>query len=118
MKGNRKDAVIVSKILAYCEEVIKTHASFGHNKDLFFNKDEGFIYRNSITMPMLQIGELVKNFSDSFLLKHGTISWKSIARFRDILAHHYGSLDYEMAWFTSVNDIIELKSYLETIVFD
>ena len=34
---------------------------------------------------------------------------------RDVFAHHYGSIDYEMTWNTSVEDISALKEYLETI---
>lgn len=115
MKDNKRDAVIVEKILKYCEEIAKTHTAFKNDKDLFFNKEDGFIYRNSITMPILQIGELVKNLSEDFTAKYNTMPWKAIAGMRDVFAHHYGSIDYEMTWNTSVEDIVSLKEYLETI---
>ena len=56
MKDNRRDAVIVKKILRYCDEIAGTHLAFNNDKELFFSEDNGFIYRNSITMPILQIG--------------------------------------------------------------
>ena len=113
MRDEKKDVIIVKKILRYCEEIIKTHIAFNNNRDLFFNREEGFIYRNSITMPILQIGELAKNLSQNFITEHNAIPWKAIARMRDIFAHHYGSIDYEMTWNTSIDDISMLKTYLE-----
>ena len=118
MKDKTRDAVIVGKILRYCDEIAKTHDAFRRDRDQFFNKDAGFIYRNSITMPILQIGELVKNLSEEFTAKHSAMAWKAIAGMRDIFAHHYGSIDYEMTWNTSVEDIPALKEYLMGIRFD
>ena len=62
MKDRKRDLVIIEKVLRYCDEIEKTHAAFRNDKDLFFNKEEGFIYRNSITMPILQIVSLSKIF--------------------------------------------------------
>ena len=115
MKDHKRDSVIVEKVLRYCDEIAKTHEAFRFDKDLFFNKDEGFIYRNSITMPILQIGELVKNLSNEFISKNSAMAWKAIAGMRDIFAHHYGSIDYEMTWNTSIEDIPALREYLMKI---
>ncbi len=112
MKDKKRDAVIVEKVLRYCDEISKTHEAFHNDKDLFFNKEDGFIYRNSITMPILQIGELIKNLSEEFTSKYNAMPWKAIAGMRDIFAHHYGSIDYEMTWNTSKEDIAMLKNYL------
>ena len=46
------------------------------------------------------------------------MAWKAIAGMRDIFAHHYGSIDFEMTWNTSVEDIPELKAYLLQIQDD
>lgn len=79
MKEYNRDNTIIEKILKYCNEIEQTHCAFNDDKDLFFDKDAGFIYRNSITMPILQIGELVKNLSDEFVIKYNGIPWKAIA---------------------------------------
>lgn len=115
MKDKKRDAIIVEKVLRYCDEVARTHEAFHHDRALFFNKEEGFIYRNSITMPILQIGELVKNLSEDFTSQYNGMPWKAIAGMRDIFAHHYGSIDYDMTWNTSIEDIAMLKDYLEKI---
>ena len=102
---NEIDSAIVKKIIAYCEEINKTHIYFNNDKVLFSDKEKGFVYRNSITMPILQIGELSKNLSDEFRKKYNSIPWREIMGMRDIFAHHYGSMDYDIIWNTSKNDI-------------
>lgn len=113
---NQKDKTILIKIMDYCLEIKDTHIYFQQNKDLFTNERSGFIYRNSITMPILQIGELSKMLSMEFLNEHTKIPWKMIMRMRDIVAHHYGTLDYEIVWNTSVSDIPELYLGIEEIL--
>ncbi len=112
MKDKKRDELIVGKIIRYCDEINKTHEAFNNDKELFFSKDNGFIYRNSITMPILQIGELVKSLSEDFKSEYNGMAWKAIAGMRDVFAHHYGSIDYDMTWNTSVEDIPVLKDYL------
>ena len=92
-----------------------THENFFNDKKLFCNKEKGFIYRNSISMPILQIGELVKNLSDNFKFEYNAVPWHEIAKIRDFFAHHYGTIDYDITWNTSQGDISELKNYLENI---
>ncbi|MCM1038452.1 MAG: DUF86 domain-containing protein [Ruminococcus sp.] len=112
----QRDKMILIKILDYCMEIKDTHDYFKHDKELFMNEKSGFIYRNSITMPILQIGELTKTLSDDFLDKYTGIPWKMIMRMRDIVAHHYGNLDYEIVWNTSVADISELYMGIREIL--
>lgn len=100
---NQRDETIVIKIKNYCSEIKDTHDYFKRDKELFINEKLGFIYRNSITMPILQIGELSKMLSTEFVNEYTKIPWKMIMRMRDIVAHHYGSLDYEIVWNTSVS---------------
>ena len=45
--------------------------------------------------------------SEEFLGEYAEIPWKMIMRMRDIVAHHYGSLDYGIVWNMSVSDIPE-----------
>ena len=112
MKDKKRDELIVEKMIRYCYEVSEAHETFHNDKELFFDKEKGFIYRNAIAMPILQIGELVKNLSEDFKSEHNEIAWKAIAGMRDVFAHHYGSIDYDMTWNTSVEDIPALKGYL------
>ena len=75
------------------------------------------IHRNAVAMCILQIGEISKQFSQEFLSSNSQIPWKLIARTRDLYAHHYGAVDFELLWETAVGDIPEVtrfcRSYLE-----
>ena len=115
---NQRDKTILIKIMDYCLEIKDTHEYFKQDKELFTNEKNGFIYRNSITMPILQIGELSKTLSVEFLNEYTKIPWKMIMRMRDIVAHHYGSLDYGIVWNTSVSDIPELYQGIEEILME
>lgn len=111
---NDRDKVVLEKIAEYCKEIKETHDYFDSDREAFVSK-EGFVYRNSITMPILQIGELTKNLSEEFRNEHSSISWKSVAGMRDVFAHHYGSIDYELVWNTSTKDIEDLKSFCDGV---
>lgn len=108
---NSRDFQIVKKMIKYCEEIFATHKFFNSSFELF-KDSSGFVYRNSITMPIMQIGELAKLLSDDFLKEHNTISWREIKGMRDFFAHHYGLMDYNIVWDTSHKDITKLHKYL------
>ena len=57
---NSKDSLVLRKMISYCEQIRQTHSFFRDDRGLFFNETEGFVYRNSVAMPILQIGELAK----------------------------------------------------------
>ena len=100
-----RDEIIVSKILRYCYEIQEAHR--------LFHEQSGFVYRNSVAMPVLQIGELAKNLSEEFRVKHNALPWRAMIRMRDLFAHHYGSLDYEQLWDTSTIGIGEIIQYFK-----
>ena len=110
---NNRDRIILQKIAAYCEQIIQTHQYFHDDQNLFFDESEGFVYRNSVAMPVLQIGELAKRLSEDYLLANKAIPWRAIMGMRDIFAHHYGSVDYQELWQTTHEDILDLLRYLQ-----
>ena len=111
----RRDETIVYKMLIYCEDIENTNKHFEDNRELFFESKQGRVYRNAVSMPILQIGELAKHLSDDFVAEHSLIPWKQIIRMRDLFAHHYGNTDYESVWDTAHDDIEKLKSFLLSI---
>ena len=109
---NNRDLTILQKILGYCEQIEGTHRHFREDQTLFFDMHEGYVYRNSVSMPILQIGELTKHLSEQFRASHSFIPWRAIMGMRDIFAHHYGSIDFAELWKTSHGDIATLKQYI------
>jgi uncharacterized protein with HEPN domain len=70
-----------------------------------------------LCISLIQIGESVKNLSRrDFDKKFPEIEWSKIARFRDVLVHHYGQIDLHVVWKTSAYLTPELKVECETIL--
>ncbi len=112
-----RDIIILKKIIKYCEQIDLSHKMRNTNKELFFDEDNGFDYRNAISMPIQQIGELAKSLKDSiYTIGDGVIPWKDIIRMRERFAHHYGDMDKSFIWNTSIEDIPVLKSQLQSIL--
>lgn len=44
------------------------------------------------------IGEAVKSLPSELIEGQPQVEWRSIARLRDRLIHHYFGIDYEMVW--------------------
>ena len=68
--------------------------------------------QKAIVMSLINIGELSKSFSESYLLSMPEIPWKAIRGFRNIAAHQYGIIDFEDVHKTVIEDIPILKAVL------
>ena len=108
-----RDRNIISHMLKYCDEVETAHDDFSHSKEKFMNSST---YRNAVTMPILQIGELANHLSEEFKQQHKQIPWNEMRGIRNLMAHQYHSVDFEIIWDTSRADIPALiefcKDYL------
>ena len=108
-----RDRNIISHMLKYCDEVETAHDDFSHSKERFMNSST---YRNAVTMPILQIGELANHLSEEFKQQHKQIPWNEMRGIRNLMAHQYHSVDFEIIWDTSRADIPALiefcKDYL------
>lgn len=103
-----RDAGLIERILAYCDEIETTHGEFGRSRARFTSRKT---YQNAVAMCILQIGELSKRLSERFVLDHPDIPWKAIARTRDAFAHHYGHADLDMLWNTATDSIDALRGF-------
>jgi uncharacterized protein with HEPN domain len=110
----KSDKDILNHILAYCEDVEKTINRFGNNPGTF---DSDVDYRNSISMSLLQIGELSGHLSDNFRSSTmDKMDWRAVKATRNLFAHNYGAMDIEKIWSTALYDIPLLKTFCrETI---
>jgi len=105
---SNNDMQILSYILKYCTQINETNAEFNNSKERF---SESATYRNAICLCLLQIGELVTVLSDEFKDKHTAIQWREIKLLRNIVAHRYGQIDYDIIWDICTDDIPELIDF-------
>ena len=113
MKPLNRDDEILRRIVSYCEQIEETVRRFGDD-DAIFASDA--IYRNAAALCILQIGELVGHLTEEFRATHMGIPWRQIKAMRNIVAHHYGSVEAETTWEVIKGDIPKLKVYCLNIL--
>jgi len=87
----------------------------------FVESAEGVVLLDAISMRLQVIGESVRKIQktdSSFLNRYPDIEWDKIARFRDLVSHHYEQIDHEIVYDICNVHIPELKKTLEKIEFD
>lgn len=62
------------------------------------------------------IGEAARRLSPEFKKQHDQVPWHVMIGQRNIIAHEYGQIDYEMLYKTVVNDIPEMVTLLKGIL--
>lgn len=106
-----RDAVILKKVLSEIQVAMSmmdtcSLAAFLDNEML----------KRAVCMTVINIGELVKNLSDSCRSAHPYIPWRAIAGFRDIAAHKYQTLKMEDVYETVMSDFPSLAHELSQIL--
>ena len=62
------------------------------------------------------VGEASRKISASFRLIHPEVPWQEISGMRNVIAHDYGTVDYEVLYATVKKNIPELIPLLEAMV--
>ena len=106
-----RDTIILKKVMS---EISIAQKMLGEISYTEFESNE--LLKRAICMTVINIGELVKNLSDEFMLNHRSVPWKEIAGFRDIAAHKYQTLRMEDVYETVTVDFPTLYSQLEDIL--
>lgn len=101
---------ILEHILSYCNEIKATINRFGDDVDVFVNDID---YRKSVSLSILQIGELAGNLSDEYRQSTAEMPWRQIRGLRNIVAHSYGEVDFETIFDIAHENIDELKAFCE-----
>lgn len=68
--------------------------------------------QKAVVMSLVNLGELSKSFTQSYLDSMPEIPWKAIRGFRNIAVHQYGAIDFKDVYKTVIEDIPELKAVL------
>lgn len=112
--ADNRDSNIIACILEYCKQVDAAFEKFGRNIDDFFADP---VFRNAVSMPIFQIGELTGDLSNNFKEQHKSeIPWKLIRGMRNRFAHNYLGMDIQMIWDSATIDIPAMKEFCCSIL--
>jgi len=96
-------------------QIQETSAEFDNSKEKF---DESATFRNAICLCLLQIGELVSILSDEFKENNTDMKWREIKLLRNIVAHRYGQIDYDIIWDICLTDVPEMIVFCNKLIND
>lgn len=101
----------LAKIKDYCEEIDGTLERFGRSFELFQTDRD---YQRSVSLSLLQIGELAGGLTEEFRRQSGAqIPWHMVRAMRNIVAHDYDAIRLDSVWQTAAADIPVLKAFCE-----
>jgi len=98
----------------YCEDIAGAIARFGDSYDIFAQDID---FCNSVSMSIMQIGELSSGLSDAFRdVTRAQMPWGLIRGMRNRFAHVYVTMDKDDIWETAKQDIPNLLRFCESII--
>ena len=100
-----KDKGRLSQIIKHCLKIEKKMSDVTLED---FEDDEDL--REIICFNIFQIGELTKKYNE--------VPWKEIKGMRDVIGHGYGTIDVEIVYNTTKDNISVLSKYCEKILED
>jgi len=110
---NERDKSILEHIIRYCNEIDEANDQFGNSLEIL---KKNCVYKNAVSMCILQIGELVILLSDYLKTQYEEIPWHDIKNMRNIAAHQYHRFDLDTLWETITEDIPALREYCDYII--
>jgi uncharacterized protein with HEPN domain len=82
-----------------CERILRYTAGYSQAEFLADDRTYDAVLRN-----LAIIGEAAKVLPEELRAKYPSVEWRKIARFRDIVIHHYFAIDNDIIW-----DIVQSK---------
>lgn len=108
-----RDRDILEHIIEYCDETAQIIAMFD---DTVETLTTNLAYKHSVSMCVLQIGELTTHITKEFRKAHTQIPWDEIVKMRNIAAHHYKKITMERLLKIITNSVPELKDYCQKVL--
>ena len=106
-----KEKGLVIYITEHCKRIEKTMRDISE-QDFYSNDD----VKEIVCFNLLQIGELVNKFSNTFCEIYPGVPWDKIRGLRNRIAHAYGAIRFDRVWLTASRDIEPLREYCESIL--
>ncbi len=110
MSNLNRNLTVLLHMKEYCEQIDKTFDIFGKNIEDF---NSNAVFRNAISMPIFQIGELVNHLTLDYIeTTQNDINWNEIRGMRNRFAHGYYDMDYNIIFDTATKDIPVIKEFI------
>ena len=104
----------IRHIKCYCDDIAETIDRFGDSLDTFSRDTD---YYKSVSMSIMQIGEITTGLSESFKkATRAMIPWELIKGMRNHFAHGYATMEKSDIWETATKDIPYLLHFCESII--
>lgn len=110
---NDNDKKAIEKIIYYCDRLYEHVLAFWNSKEEYITNKQ---YQDACSLVIIQIGEQVGRLSDEFKNQHSDIDWIGIKGMRNVHAHDYDNVMFDVAWESIIYDVPELKEYLEKLI--
>lgn len=111
MKPSDKDAGLLTDMLKACRETLEF--SRGVQLDQFMDNPQ---LCRAIERCLEILGEAASRISLPFAQQHPEIAWQEIKGLRNVLAHEYGQVDYEILYRTVQEDVPLLAIQIMRII--
>jgi uncharacterized protein with HEPN domain len=111
MSPEERDLAYIWDMLEYANTVVEIIA--GQSKHNWHNNPTR---RLAIERGLEIIGEAARHVSETLRAQHPEIPWQDIIGQRNILAHDYGNIDYDLLYETAVQDIPALIAQLQDLL--
>jgi len=110
----KSDIDRIRHIKLYCEDIAETIRRYG-DSFITFTQDKDFY--KSVSMSVLQIGELSGGLSDGFRnATRSQMPWGMIKGMRNRFAHAYDIMEKSDVWETATQDIPNLLIFCDGII--
>ena len=107
----RREKIALQKIVSEINIILKFID--GVSSENFLQNE---LLKRATGMTAINIGELTKHLTMYFRNNYPQVAWKNAAKFRDVVAHKYETLDMLDVYETVTKDFPNLKSEIEKIL--
>lgn len=68
--------------------------------------------QDAVVMRLLALGELTTHLSEEFKTANsGKMDWRNLKQLRNVIAHRYGSIQFDAIWDIVQNDVPVIRSF-------
>jgi len=94
---SQSDRNRLKKIVYYCNLILDVTLNAGLNYETIMSRvASDIIFQTSISMMLVQIGELARRLSDEFKVQNTHVPWATISGLRNRLVHDYEETNWSI----------------------